>query len=759
MAQKIFQALALFFVLFVGQNVSAESRVWNGTSGYWTNETKWGGTVPQADDAVTFPVGAYTVTLDSATAELGSYTQNGGILFFTNWTACLRADDVLINSGRLDHALCNTNAAPGVTNRVYISGSTVTLGALARIDVAGRGFPGTIYKGMGPGGGEHYCWGGSYGGLGGRGHLLMGYLTPVCGASNAPAFPGSGGGGGSNVAYYGDAGGGVVRIEAIGTLTVNGTISAMGATSPAARGGGGSGGSIFLSAQTFAGAGALNAAGGASGAAYGGGGGGGRISITFDATAQSNTGPATAYSVRLEGGKGVHGSGEPGTLFLTDPQNLPNPLPRNAILHLGVNPLSLSLASLTMTNFSLGFGDANVTLQVAGDLAILATNGVFGFSMEPASMLSVGGNIVMTNTFLRMASSGALTSELACAGSMSIRDARVTANDITVGGDLTVFSPAGSNGVLLTNGPALSVGGNIFLKTNSFITLVSRTNLPARLQCEGSVTLESAALTAFSCPTGAVNPSYGALVEVKGDLILMSNAWVYPRLADPRNESNTAGQVLFRMRNLNIATNAGFNGDGSGYAGSISDVTYTNGFGPGGGYIYAGGAGYGGTGGVGHATLGVRYGAPTYGDSNAPVQPGSGGACASGGNGNGGNGGGSVVIEAAKTVSLDGTITASGVEGTIRGGGGSGGSIFITCATFNGPGLLRANGGKGGVGLTMGGGGGGGRIAVRRVTHGFSGSATVAPGTSGYAASTPSRGTVVWLDLPVPPNGAVILVR
>ena len=65
------------------------------------------------------------------------------------------------------------------------------------------------------------------------------------------------------------------------------------------------------------------------------------------------------------------------------------------------------------------------------------------------------------------------------------------------------------------------------------------------------------------------------------------------------------------------------------------------------------------------------------------------------------------------TLTVDGTIRVDGLDGgttTGYGGGGSGGSIWITCGTLAGAGLITANGGSGHPGA--GGGGGGGRIAV-----------------------------------------------
>lgn len=97
---------------------------------------------------------------------------------------------------------------------------------------------------------------------------------------------------------------------------------------------------------------------------------------------------------------------------------------------------------------------------------------------------------------------------------------------------------------------------------------------------------------------------------------------------------------------------------------------------------------------------------------SAPVAPGSGG----GDDNPGGAGGGTVRIHASGAVTIHGDITANGFDATgLNGGGGSGGSIYITCETFHGDGngLLSVRGGNSGSSTHgRGGPGGGGRIAV-----------------------------------------------
>src|SRR5205814_9261363 len=99
------------------------------------------------------------------------------------------------------------------------------------------------------------------------------------GSSNQPTDFGSRGGiFPSNFSGY-SQGGGVNRLKVNGTLTVNAIVSANGADAATDGAGGGSGGSIWVTAQALAGNGFLIANGGMGELSEGGGGGGGRIAI------------------------------------------------------------------------------------------------------------------------------------------------------------------------------------------------------------------------------------------------------------------------------------------------------------------------------------------------------------------------------------------------------------------------------------------------------------------------------------------------
>jgi hypothetical protein len=306
---------------------------------------------------------------------------------------------------------------------------------------------------------------------------------------------------------------------------------------------------------------------------------------------------------------------------------------------------------------------------------------------------------------------------------------------ISVTNDVTVW---GSGGILEFDGARLDCGGNLLLQSN-------------------------AALIVRSANTNGVSPDYGALVSVAGNISVATGTWVYTYSA------TNGGAPLFRAGSVSVAAGGGFNADGRGYAGGTPTG---NGQGTGGGKYSSGGPGGGGHGGPGGNGSG-GLGGGTYGSSNAPVTPGSGGA----GDSNwlklyGGAGGGVIRIEAVSSVIVNGILSANGTGGGGKAsGGGAGGSIQVRCRTFAGSnGTLRANGGA--AGSVESGNGGGGRIAVWvGVTPTtvippsspsyvpslpkFTGSITATNGTGGAAAGSP--GTVVLGD--VTPAGTAFTFR
>jgi hypothetical protein len=244
------------------------------------------------------------------------------------------------------------------------------------------------------------CSGGGHGGMGGKDWRLEDRGIAY-GLTDAPVAPGSGGGGGE-ATYTGGAGGGAVRIEAPGgTVSINGIVTASGA-SGSGSGGGGSGGSICISCGTFSDSnnGILRANGGDS---SGGGGGGGRIAVQY--ATMSN---ASGIQFSTEPGSGAYQGGEwwwygagMGTLYLSDATLLSETLTDNLFtdVRLTIDGFSSwAVDSLTVSNCSVELAESGFQLTVSGDLTV-GTNGAFGVGAElgSANVELSCANIVLTD--------------------------------------------------------------------------------------------------------------------------------------------------------------------------------------------------------------------------------------------------------------------------------------------------------------------------------------------------------------------------
>ncbi|MDE3067932.1 MAG: carboxypeptidase regulatory-like domain-containing protein [Verrucomicrobiota bacterium] len=160
-------------------------------------------------------------------------------------------------------------------NLTVLGDALVDTNAALRADAAGYGLTSGSGTGrldnMGDGGG------GGYGGPGGA--SLFGAPGGVTyGSPGEPVDFGSPGGMSPVLAGF-SQGGGAIRLQVAGALTLNGAISANGNDGVIEGAGGGAGGSIWITAQKFSGRGSIDADGGAGEVWQGGGGGGGRIAV------------------------------------------------------------------------------------------------------------------------------------------------------------------------------------------------------------------------------------------------------------------------------------------------------------------------------------------------------------------------------------------------------------------------------------------------------------------------------------------------
>ncbi|MBD3280747.1 hypothetical protein GF389_04460 [Candidatus Dojkabacteria bacterium] len=180
-------------------------------------------------------------------------------------------------------------------------------------------------RGEGSGAGEDAnlgSGGAAYGGYGGDGRQGNGGSS--YGFYSTPNQIGSGGGNHTNTDIInGGNGGGALKLTVGGTLTVNGPISSNGGIGLSYGskyvGGGGSGGSIWIDADTISGSNSISADGGGSqNDDYdGGGGGGGRIALYYTTSNNLSNNQISAYGGEPEHTESVQKGGA-GTIYIKD---------------------------------------------------------------------------------------------------------------------------------------------------------------------------------------------------------------------------------------------------------------------------------------------------------------------------------------------------------------------------------------------------------------------------------------------------------
>ncbi|MDD5707853.1 MAG: G8 domain-containing protein [Kiritimatiellae bacterium] len=429
-------SVALAGLMTLGAKAANE---WTPTTGTndWFDDDNWSlEHYPQAGEDVVIANAGAGVLLTNSTAALGSLTiSNSATLVFTNWTTALNATTVTIGAGGTVTCAGPFTNAPAMSNRVYIVCTDLNLAYGGKINVDSRGYSGgTIGSQSGNGPGNVYGGrrGAAYGGYGGWTWLTANNgINNTYGSASAPTWPGSGGAyDATQSGVDGGHGGGAVRLEVSGTLVLNGTISAVGGncTPFIADGGhygaGGSGGGIYITcSNTVAGTtGVLQADGGA-GMPWGGNGGGGRIALVYDAAAQRNVvpRPTLQFLARTRYDQGYESTqGDIGTVFLSDNSLLIDPI--NVFGQLLFDNLStLRMDRLTVSNTWVRFAQEGINVFVTNDVLIVKGSGIgrldlggadaynsersattrrlpyYGYSIGAPPVLTVGGNLVVTN--------------------------------------------------------------------------------------------------------------------------------------------------------------------------------------------------------------------------------------------------------------------------------------------------------------------------------------------------------------------------
>jgi hypothetical protein len=380
--------------------------------------------------------------------------------------------------------LSNLNIGSGSVISSVAAQSNLVIAALQNIAVSAGGAINLDNKGFtqtnGSGAGASLAnqgAGGGYGGIGGDSSSGAAGGTNY-GSATQPVDFGSGGGLGSGPASGGSEGGGAIRLMAGGTLSVDGTITVNGDLGLQDDSGGGSGGSVWITAGALTGSGAIFAIGGDGDFYNGGGGSGGRIAIY----APSNFG---SFSVNADGGDGAN-VGQTGTIFVS------------------TNFLDFQITSQSPTGLV-----ANVVSSV--DLN-------FNGAVDPASVLVSGFSVVTPN--------GSLAQSNLSAAMIGVSTVRVSFPLQNVSGDYSIQVAPGIQNIFgQPLSQSYSGGFTIALPAISG-TVVDTNGQPVAgvaLQASGlpvSTTDTNGNYSIGVAPgfTGSVTPSFGTFMFIPGSL-------------------------------------------------------------------------------------------------------------------------------------------------------------------------------------------------------------------------------------------------
>jgi len=331
---------------------------------------------------------------------------------------------------------------------------TVELGGAILGDNIGNNSAGRGNSGGGGGGHGGYGGSGSYSNSNGAAVGGVAY-----GTQNAPTGIGSSGGGAVTTGYSpGGLGGGAIRLNISSTLLVNGKVSANGSnaifsTGSSLGGGGGSGGSLYLNAQTLSGTGSLTAHGGDGlNATGGGGGGGGRIALTFFNYTFTGT-------VAAIGGTGAN-SGGAGTIYFRTNSNSSERVLLNNGGRSGANTPVSSVSSLTDLIISDGAAGELFATSTANLRQLwIKTNSALTISNVSASQLTIqfsGNATIDAGGIFSMSGRGYTGGSGPGAGSTSSAGPRGGGSHGGFGG----FGGNGANGSVLSPSTPGSGGGN-----------------------------------------------------------------------------------------------------------------------------------------------------------------------------------------------------------------------------------------------------------------------------------------------------------
>ncbi|MEZ4269028.1 MAG: Ig-like domain-containing protein [Myxococcota bacterium] len=500
--------------------------------------------------------------------------------------------------------------------------------------------------------------------------------------------------------------------------------------------------------------------GGYSGGSHGGlGGGGGPTRAFGDPFA-----PLTAGAGGARGGSGNWHGGDGGGQVLLVTDNL---VLDGAILADGAGPLNADSASA-------GGGGAGgsvwvQTLTLSGDGAIrshggpgsAATGGGGAGGGGGRVLLDIGSNVGTVPDNIT-AFGGAADSVFGGPGTVAIVEGGVLRLLVDNGGLLhgnktAPWPEVGSRVVTALGADSVSVAAGAWLPDALVGLQVGFVGAPGLFTVTANTT-DTLSLDGDPSTAGAIGAALTGVRTIAGHLSIADGAAVWLRDQLRVESLDILDGGVLGHQPTTVAYENGLRVDASGavsvapqgaidvsFAGYLGDCEVGDDSCGGGGHWFGnvgGGSGAGSGGSHGGAGGGTTASA-TYGDAAAPVTLGGGGGYGTSGNHPGGTGGGRVWLSAA-SLDLRGAIRAHGEGGGGNGsGGGAGGSIWLDVGKLTGSGSMTAAGGPGGLGAG-GAGGGGGRVAVDGDDTGYSGAATAPGGSAETPAKQGQVGTVTF---------------
>ncbi|MDR3643006.1 MAG: DUF2341 domain-containing protein [Candidatus Doudnabacteria bacterium] len=426
------------------------ANVWTGGGGdgNWETNANWStGAKPTATDDVVINT-ATTVNINGGTTvnSLTLGISGGGTASVLNFNynavdlvspLVTTGDLTVYGTAKITHT-AGTASVGGKIN-MQVGGNANITGA---INADGKGFGSNQGPGAGVNDGGNGGGGGAYGGMGGLGRAGAGSAATY-GSLTTPTDLGSGGG----LSYgSGTPGGGSIQLSVSGSVTINGSVSANGA-GPDGASGGGSGGSVYITANTLIGTGSISSVGGNSyaGNGVGGGGGGGRIAVYYTIDSSSITytaagGISTSSGAPYTGGAGTiykKSAAETGGDLLINNNN------EGGTMASGYGQTSLgsfNLDSLTITNMAnvyLTATSATTTALIINNHALYdaraSTTLAYGsLSWSGAALTDSGGNfaVLAQNQDLTVPSGSMLIENIPGGAVQSY-------NNVTIDGTLT----------------------------------------------------------------------------------------------------------------------------------------------------------------------------------------------------------------------------------------------------------------------------------------------------------------------------------